>query len=114
MPNMDFKSVLIIDDARTVSFDCAYARTVAAAISLLPDGWDEVWFDHDLAYGETVRPVVDWILQRIAAGDKPELGTVMVHSSNPHGATWIAAQLDDHYPVQRVSPEQLRRAVGTV
>src|SRR5436309_5570687 len=68
----DAKSILVVDDARTfAAFDAAYARTADAAISLLRDDWDEVWLDHDLAVGETIRPVVAWILECIDLGDKP-------------------------------------------
>jgi hypothetical protein len=44
---------------------------------------DEVWFDHDLAVGDTVRPVVEWTCQEIKRDHEPEIGTVIVHSSNP-------------------------------
>jgi NAD+-processing family protein with receiver domain len=58
--------VLVIDDVRTFRFDCAHARTLTQALSLLEDSWDEVWFDHDLGQGETVRPAVLWLDEQIA------------------------------------------------
>ena len=94
------RAVLVIDDARTFSFDAAYARDVAAAVSLLGDRWDEVWFDFDLARGESVRPVVEWVLEEIAKGSRPHIGEVVIHSSNASGARWIADQLREHYPTR--------------
>lgn len=102
------KSVLVIDDVRQFRFDCAYARTVKQAISLLEDPWDEVWFDHDLGEGETVRPAVLWIEQQISNGVKPEIAEVVVHSSNPSGAQWISEALERHYLTRIVSADELR------
>ena len=65
------RSVLVIDDVRRFRFDCAYARTLAQARSLLEVPWDEVWFDHDLGRGEAVRPAVLWIAEQIANGVGP-------------------------------------------
>jgi hypothetical protein len=102
------RSVLVIDDVRSFRFDCAYARTVAQAVSLLEDPWDEVWFDHDLGRGETVRPAVLWIEEQIAYGKRPEIAQVVIHSSNPSGIQWIYQALRQHYPTRVVSADQLR------
>src|SRR5437868_12924288 len=83
------RSVLVIDDVRRFRFDCAYARTLAQAFSLLEDPWDEVWFVHDLGQGETVRPAVLCIEEQIANGVPPEIAQVIIHSSNPSGVQWI-------------------------
>jgi|SRR5215211_614547 len=108
------KRVLVIDDVRTFRFDAAYARDVQAAISLLSDGFDEVWFDHDLANGESVRPVVEWILEQIRLGTPPAMGMVIVHSSSPSGAKWIAAQLGDHYPTRVLDHDTVYRLRQTM
>jgi hypothetical protein len=102
------RSVLVIDDVRKFRFDCAYARTLAQAISLLEDPWDEVWFDHDLGQGETVRPAVLWIEEQIANGVRPEIGQVVIHSSNPSGVQWIYQALRQHYRTKVVSAGELR------
>jgi hypothetical protein len=102
------RSVLVIDDVRRFRFDCAYARTLAQALSLLEDPWDEVWFDHDLGQGETVRPAVLWIEEKIANGVRPEIAQVIIHSSNPSGVQWIYQALRQHYPTKVVSAGQLR------
>jgi hypothetical protein len=102
------RSVLVIDDVRRFRFDCAYARTVAQAVSLLEDPWDEVWFDHDLGLGETVRPAVVWIEEQIANGVRPEIAQVVIHSSNPTGVRWIYQALRQHYPTRVVSADELR------
>jgi hypothetical protein len=102
------RSVLVIDDVRRFRFDCAYARTVAQAVSLLEDSWDEVWFDHDLGLGETVRPAVVWIEEQIANGVRPEIAQVVIHSSNPTGVRWIYQALRQHYPTRVVSADELR------
>jgi hypothetical protein len=104
----DFPRVLVIDDVREFSFDCAYARTVDQAMRLIGDGWDDVWFDHDLAVGETTRPIVEWICAGIVRGQKPELGQVHVHSSNPAGAERIHDALAPHYHVIVVTGDELR------
>ena len=106
--NIWMRSVLVIDDVRRFRVDCVHARTVAQAISLLEDPWDEVWFDHDLAEGETVRPAVVWIEQQIADGTKPEIGRVLIHSSNPSGARWIYDVLSRHYVTRIVTQDELR------
>jgi len=85
------RSSLVIDDVRRFRFDCAYARTVAQAISLLEDPWDEVWLDHDLGQGETVRPAMLWIEEQIANCARPEIAQIVIHSSNPSGAQWISS-----------------------
>jgi len=102
------RSVLVIDDVRKFRFDCAYARTVAQALSLLEDPWDQVWFDHDLGEGETVRPAVLWIEEQIANGVRPEIAQVVIHSSNPSGVQWIYQALRHHYPTKVVSADELR------
>ena len=106
--NIWMRSVLVIDDVRRFRVDCVHARTVAQAISLLEDPWDEVWFDHDLAEGETVRPAVLWIEHQIADGMKPEIGRVLIHSSNPSGANWIYEVLSRHYATRIVTQDELR------
>lgn len=102
------RSVLVIDDVRRFRFDCAYARTATQAVSLLEDPWDEVWFDHDLGQGETVRPAVQWIEEQIANGVRPEIAQVVIHSSNPSGVQWIYQTLRQHYPTRVVSADELR------
>ena len=103
------KRVLVIDDVRTFTFDAAYARDVQAAISLLSDGWHDVWFDYDLANGESVRPVVEWFLEQIRLGTPPAMGMVIIHSSSPAGAKWIAAHLRDHYPTRVLDHDTVYR-----
>src|SRR5947207_732633 len=108
------KRMLMIDNIRTFTFDTAYARDVQAAISLLEDEWSEVWVDYDLANGESVRPVVEWILEQIRLGAPPAMGMVIVHSSSPSGAKWIAAQLGDHYPTRVLDHDTVYRLRQTM
>jgi hypothetical protein len=102
------RSVFVIDDVRRFRFDCAYARTVAQAVSLLEDPWDEVWFDHDLGLGETVRPAVLWIEEQIANGVRPEIAQVVINSPNPSGVQWIYQALRQHYRTKIVAAVELR------
>jgi hypothetical protein len=90
--------VLVIDDLRHFRFPATYARTLWEAESLLlrPDGWDEVWWDHDL--GPTTTRGLAATLERMAVyGVPPRCGRVVVHTSNPAGRDWLTAALVNVY-----------------
>lgn len=40
--------------------------------------FDSAWLDHDLGGYDTIRPVIDWILE-----NKPVIGRIYVITSNP-------------------------------
>jgi hypothetical protein len=104
--------VLVIDDKRSFAFDCAYARTVDQAISLLTDEWDEVWFDFDLALGENVVPILEWITTRVREGQRPVIGEVVIHSSNRKGAGVVESVLRSHYSTRPVGPRELEELLA--
>ena len=95
--------VLVIDDARTFKFPATYARTVYEADILLfrPDGWDEVWWDHDMSLrddGNTTRVLAAKLENRWAGrADLPRCGRVVVHTANPAGRDWLVAALTRVY-----------------
>lgn len=99
--------VLLIDDLRTVEplegAQISVARTAAEGLALLKDEeWDLLLLDHDL--GETdIRPVVAYLEEKAFLGARVPIGRVIVVSSNPPGAAWIAQGLKRHYDLQ-VSP----------
>jgi hypothetical protein len=43
---------------------------------------DDLWLDHDLAGNDTLRPVVDWMVETASAGSPLKVGQIHVHSSN--------------------------------
>ncbi|WP_250030240.1 cyclic-phosphate processing receiver domain-containing protein [Paractinoplanes maris] len=67
------------------------ARSSAAAITLLETlrgrHIDELWLDHDLD-GETAWPVVEWLQEQAYAGDRPDIGQIVI----PAGKTTGPAQ----------------------
>jgi hypothetical protein len=99
---------VVVDDLRSFAFDAVYARTSAEALALLAqlhaDGVavDELWLDHDLGGDDTVVPVVDWLCERCVWDDPPAVGRVVVHTSNPVGASMIERTLQRWFPVTRV------------
>ena len=84
---------LFIDDERfPVSDDWVIARTSGEAIGIMQDqGWPEyIAFDHDLGGSDTVRPVINWMIEQTLDRDYPGwVPGFSVHSQNPVGRDWI-------------------------
>jgi hypothetical protein len=101
--------ILVVDDLRTFAKlpkGTIYARTVRDALGVL---WslgriDELWLDHDLGEKEGIRPFVLQIEERAFSGDGFNVGSIVVHTSNPAGGKWILDGLSRYYPVRRVDP----------
>lgn len=87
--------ILLVDDMRTFADgrECVIARSSAAAIRWLSerefDGIDELWLDHDLGGFDTGMKVVEWL-----ESERPNIGRIIVHSSNPAGAKRMIAALE--------------------
>lgn len=84
-------NVLVIDDLRILHLDpdvfgdceIRYARNAEQGIGDLSCyQWDQVWLDHDLGLEETIKPVVDFIVENQKDLD---IRTIFVHSSNVVG-----------------------------
>jgi hypothetical protein len=87
---------LFLDDTRNPPDGVwTIARTSAAAIAVLAGG--DVGYmslDHDLGGDDTGMRVVDWLDERIAAGDGFALPVWRIHSANPVGAARLRAALE--------------------
>jgi hypothetical protein len=100
--------ILVVDDRRTFTrlptgAETIYARTVKEALEVLNNGpIDQLWLDHDLGENENIRSFVLQIEERAFNGEGYEIGSVVVHTSNPDGANWIMGGLRRYYPIRRV------------
>lgn len=112
--------ILVIDDMKTFPFEATgkevvYARTLDEGRRLL-DGYDELeelWLDHDLGGGDTIRPLVLSLAERAVGGNPKPIGLVVVCSLNAPGADWIASTLDRWYPITRCTdPASLLAKLG--
>lgn len=71
---------------------------------------DELWLDHDLGrletapYGwDSIMPVVYWLEETAISGIGPDIGTILVHTSNPPAGEQMMAILRPHYSVFRIA-----------
>lgn len=103
------RHIVVIDDLRCFgAFDATYARTSAQGVALLAachaEGRpiDELWLDHDLGGTDDINPVIAWIAERCVWDDRPNIGRIVAHTSNPVGAEMINRSLRRWYPVTRV------------
>lgn len=99
--------ILVIDDLRTFAFPARYARTSAEAFAAFGElteleGYDEVWFDHDLGPGDDINAVVRHLEERAYFDDPIPIGLAVVHSANPVGADRTASTLGRWYRTVRV------------
>jgi hypothetical protein len=97
------KRALLIDDLREVEagldWEVSVARTPAEGLDHIVRGWDLLLLDHDLGDAGDVRPIVRLLEERAFLGDPIQIGRVVIVSSNPVGAEWIAAGLRRIYPL---------------
>ena len=82
------------------------ARSSQQALTLLHElrttRIDDLWLDHDLVGDDTIRPVVDWMVQLANAGSRLNVGQIHIHSANVGGAHLIRLDLEAAgYPVTR-------------
>jgi len=101
-------SILLIDDLRDFreeykpdNYDIA--RTSEEAIQLLSENeYDTVYWDHDLGGDDTTMEVVSWLLRRSIEGDRKNIGTCYVHTSNPVGAVNLKNAFESRYLLYKV------------
>jgi hypothetical protein len=117
------KHILVVDDVRTLTIDeeteyglVTYARTLEAvqevpifcvqrnsdkSFKLIYCFFNEIWLDHDLGDGETIRPFVN-ALELLGCeflSQKDVFPTIRIISSNPVGRAYIRAALEKYYEV---------------
>ena len=99
---------VLVDDVRGLRDErpALVARSSQDALRLL-DGLggkriDHLWLDHDLVGDDTIRPVVDRMVQLANAGSPLNVGQIHIHSSNVGAGHWMRLELEAAgYPVLR-------------
>lgn len=93
--------VLVIDDMRDFGWGGweTYARTLEEGMEQLldPQGWDEVWLDHDLGGDSTIRPLVLLLEEAAINGNHFPIGKIVICTDNSVGRDWIKAAIEKHY-----------------
>ena len=99
---------VLIDDVRGFKDErpASVARSSQEALTLLDrigdTRIDHLWLDHDLVGTDTIRPVVDRMVQLASTGSPLNVGQIHIHSANVGGGHWIRIQLEAAgYPVTR-------------
>ena len=79
---------VLVDDVRDFKDErpALVARSSQEALKLLDElrdrRIDHLWLDHDLVGDDTIRPVVDLLVQLAGAGSPMDVGTVHIHTAN--------------------------------
>ena len=91
---------VLVDDVRGFRDErpALVARSSQEALRLL-DGLgstriDDLWLDHDLVGDDTIRPVVDWMVQLATTRAPLHVGQIHIHSANVSGGHWIRLELE--------------------
>ena len=90
---------VLVDDVRGFrdGRPALVARSSQDALKLLDElgntRIDHLWLDHDLVGDDTIRPVVELLLQLARAGSPLNVGQIHVHSSNVGGGHWMGVEL---------------------
>ena len=99
---------VLVDDVRGFRDErpALVARSSQEAQTLLEElgdaRIDDLWLDHDLVGDDTIRPVVDWMVQQASIGSPLNVGQIHIHSANVGGGHWMRLKLEAaHYPVTR-------------
>jgi len=88
------KLILVIDDDRIYqnSYDgklVIHAKSSEAAIDFIEKQWpniSELWLDHDLGGDDTIRPVLNFIDEKLFHNEfTPDNHIIRCQSSNPEG-----------------------------
>jgi hypothetical protein len=97
---------VLVDDVRGFrdGRPALIARSSQDALKLLDDlgdaRIDDFWLDHDLVGDDTIRPVVDLLVQLAKTRTPLNVGQIHVHSSNVGGGHWMGVELRTAgYPV---------------
>lgn len=103
---------LLIDDIRNfipevvAGAEVVVARDSDSALCALQEnrdrGFDMIFFDHDLGENDTTRRVAVMLEEMAFNGSPYPVGTVVVHTSNSVGRSWLVASLGRSYRVRTV------------
>lgn len=90
---------VLIDDVRGFrdEREARVARSSQEALMLL-EGLgnkriDHLWLDHDLGGQDTIRPVVDLMIQQASSGAPLNVGQVHIHTANVGAGHWMLLEL---------------------
>jgi hypothetical protein len=99
---------VLVDDVRGFRDErpALVARSSQEALTLLDElggtRIDNLWLDHDLVGDDTIRPVVNWMVQLASTGSPLNVGQIHIHSSNVGAGHWMRLELEAAgYPVTR-------------
>lgn len=98
---------VVIDDIRTHRGGGEHLRNSRAALAWLEENRnariEELWLDHDLGWGDTIRPVVLWLEEKCVNDEALDIGVIYVHTGSSVGAKWMMSSnvLNDHYRLVR-------------
>ena len=90
---------VLIDDVRGFrdGRPALVARSSQDALELLDElgdtRIDHLWLDHDLVGDDTIRPVVELLVQLARTGSPLNVGQIHIHSSNVGGGHWMGVEL---------------------
>lgn len=99
---------VLVDDVRGFRDErpALVARSSKEALRLLDElgrsRIDDLWLDHDLVGDDTIRPVIDQLVQLAKAGSPLNVRQIHIHSSNVGASHWMEVELRRAgYPVVR-------------
>ena len=99
---------VLVDDVRGFRDErpALVARSSQEALTLLDElggtRIDNLWLDHDLGGDDTIRAVVNWMVQLASTGSPLNVGQIHIHSSNVGAGHWMRLELEAAgYPVTR-------------
>jgi hypothetical protein len=90
---------VLVDDVRSFRDErpARVARSSQDALKILTElrdtRIDHLWLDHDLVGEDTIRPVVDHLVQQARAGSRLDVGQIHIQSANVGGGHWMDAEL---------------------
>ena len=92
---------VLVDDVRGFKDErpALVARSSREALTLL-EGLgdrriDHLWLDHDLGGEDTIRPVIDLLVQLARKGSPLNVELVHIHSANVGGGHWMRLELEE-------------------
>jgi hypothetical protein len=90
---------VLVDDVRAFKDGrpALMARSSQEALSLLEELGDEriddLWLDHDLVGGDTIRPVVEFLVRLAVEGSPLDVGQIHIHTANVGAGRWMDVEL---------------------
>lgn len=91
---------VLVDDVRGFKDQrpALVARSSQEAVTLLEalgrQRIDHLWLDHDLGGEDTIRPVVELMVQLAMTGSGLDVGLVHIHTANIGAGHWMRVELE--------------------